>query len=110
MGIFYAIRGKKLGYPLLDAAIAAGSYALACLIRFYPDLGPASEYLGPEYLVLLATLCVLSSYLFQIYRMMWAYSNISDMYRLLLAGAVGFLLFFGCMTAADMPYSRRSWS
>ena len=105
MGILYAIRGKKLGYPLIDAVIAAGSYALACLIRFYPDLGPASEYLGPEYLVLLSALYVLSSYLFQIYRMMWAYSNISDMYRLLLAGAAGFLLFFGCMTAADMPYS-----
>jgi FlaA1/EpsC-like NDP-sugar epimerase len=105
MAIFYTIRGKKLIYPLVDAAIAAGSYAAACLIRFYPDLEPCAEYLGPEYLALLAVLYVLSSYLFQIYRMMWAYSNISDMYRLLLAGAAGFLLFFGCMTAADMPYS-----
>ena len=56
-------------------------------------------------MVLLALLYVLSSYLFQIYRMMWAYSNISDMYRLLMASAAGFIAYFACLHAADMPYS-----
>lgn len=105
MGFFYTIRGKKIIFPALDAMIAAGSYAAACLIRFYPDTDYFREYIGPEYMVLLALLYVLSSYLFQIYRMMWAYSNISDMYRLLMASASGFIAYFACLHAADMPYS-----
>ncbi|HOD14869.1 MAG TPA: nucleoside-diphosphate sugar epimerase/dehydratase [Spirochaetota bacterium] len=105
MGLFYTIRGKKIIFPVLDAVIAAGSYAAACLIRFYPDTDYYREYIGPEYIVLLALLYVLSSYLFQIYRMMWAYSNISDMYRLLMASASGFIVYFACLHAADMPYS-----
>ncbi len=105
MGFLYTIRGKKFIFPVLDAAIAAGSYAAACLVRFYPDTDYCREYLGPEYIILLSLLFVLSSYLFQIYRMMWAYSNISDMYRLLMASAAGFAAYFACLHAADMPYS-----
>ncbi len=106
MVFFYAIRGRRIGYIVADALIVAASYALSFLVVLHPDTGRAAELMGPRHLVALVLINFTVYYLFQIYRVMWAYSNISDMYRLILASVSGFALFFACILGAGLPYSR----
>ncbi|MBN2078688.1 MAG: polysaccharide biosynthesis protein [Spirochaetes bacterium] len=106
MGLCYAIRGRRIGYIIADALIAAASYALSFVLIIYPDMGRSAELLGPRYLPALVVINFAVYYLFQIYRVMWAYSNISDIYRLILASVSGFSLFFAYLLAAGLPYSR----
>ena len=93
MNPLYPIRGTKIAYLIVDAAILAVSIGLSYIILFYPNLAPHLDYIAPHKLIALMILVILSYYFFQIYRIMWTYSNISDIYRLLLANLAGFGLF-----------------
>ncbi len=106
MVFFYAIRGRRIGYIVADALIVAASYALSFLVILHPDTGRAAELMGPRHLFPLVLINFTVYYFFQIYRIMWAYSNITDMYRLILASVSGFALFFACILGAGLPYSR----
>jgi FlaA1/EpsC-like NDP-sugar epimerase len=93
MGIFYPIPAKKITYPLSDAAIVAASYLASYFLRYWEAPGDHLVYLGARYCLPLIVLYIASFYFFQIYRIMWNYSNISDVYRLMQANIAGFVLF-----------------
>ena len=106
MSLLYPVRGRKIAYIIADALLVAVSYALAYAVLFYPDLAGRAELLGPRYQLVLVAGYILSFYAFQIYRIMWAYSNIADIYRLVLASIAGGFLFFIYILAAGLAYPR----
>ncbi|TFH41449.1 MAG: polysaccharide biosynthesis protein, partial [Chrysiogenales bacterium] len=106
MGVFYMIRGRKIAYIAIDALIASASYVFSFIILFYPGRGLPSEFLGTVHIAALLLVTFAAYYLFQIYRVMWAYSNIADIYRLIMANMAGFAIFFFFILAAGLPYSR----
>jgi FlaA1/EpsC-like NDP-sugar epimerase len=105
MNPLYPIRGTKIAYLVVDAAILAVSIGLSYIIMFYPNLAPHLDYIAPHKLIALMVLVILSYYFFQIYRIMWTYSNISDIYRLLMANLAGFGLFLLYIIVAGWNYS-----
>ncbi len=106
MTLFYPIKGRKYYYFIVDCIIIAGSLLLSYIIRFYPDLSTYSHLLNKKYFFSIVPSYILSFYLFQIYRIMWAYSNINDVYRLILGNITGFLIFIFCIFFFHMQYSR----
>ncbi len=106
MSILYPVRGRKIVYIIADALLVAASYAIAYAVLFYPRLSAHSEFLGPHYHAVLVAGYILSFYTFQIYRVMWAYSNISDIYRLILASTTGGALYSIYIAVTGLPYSR----
>jgi FlaA1/EpsC-like NDP-sugar epimerase len=106
MKIFYPVKGRKYYYLILDCVIVVGSYLLSYIIRFYPDLETYLYLLDPKYFYYILPSFILSFYFFQIYRIMWAYSNINDVYRLMLGNISGLLLFIFSIFFFQMQYSR----
>ena len=106
MGLLYPIRGRKYYYITLDIAIIVGSFFISYLIRFFPDLETEAGFLSPIYHLIIVCSYMISFYLFQIYRIMWAYSNISDVYKLMIANISGFLLFTAQFSFFNFRYSR----
>lgn len=106
MSLLYPVRGKKFLYVIADALAAAATYGLAYVILFYPHCSSMAVFLDPQYTAVMTAFYLLAYYAFQIYRVMWAYFNISDLYRLILASMAGGALFFIYVTAAGLGYSR----
>lgn len=106
MSFLYPVRGRNIAYIMADSLLVAASYALAYAVLFYPHLAAHAEFLGLRYHAVLVAVYILSFYVFQVYRVMWAYSNISDIYRLVLAGMTGIALFIIYIAAAGLDYSR----
>ena len=105
MKLLYPIRGTKIAYVIADAAMIAVSAGLSYLIQFYPDLAQRLDYIAARRLVALMIFVIFSNYFFQIYRIMWTYSNISDIYRLLLANLAGFGLFLISLALSGLDFS-----
>ena len=91
MPILYAIRGRRFAYVVLDALGIAGAVALsdALLAGMLPATG-LSAFAARTVLVCAAYL--VSFYFFLVYRVIWHYSGMSDMYRLLGANLAGALV------------------
>ena len=105
MNILYPIRGRKIAYLVFDASVVAASYAASFVIRHYNDLGAFVDYLGWRYFIPLVFFFIAANYFFQIYRIMWTHSNISDIYRLMQANAAGFSLFLAYILFFGMDFS-----
>ncbi len=106
MSVIYSIRGRKYLYLVFDTCIVVASYLFAYVVKFYPDLTSFSHLLQPEILLLPVACYVASFYLFQIYRIMWTYSNINDVYKMILSNVFGFGLFIMYVFFLDQPFSR----
>lgn len=106
MRFLYPISLRKTVHVALDALIVLGSFSVSYVILCYPSLGQNLSFLAGPILPLLLLSYVLSFYLFQIYRIMWAFSNIKDIYRLIAANAVGLMAFLTCIILLRYPYSR----
>ncbi|HSV97658.1 MAG TPA: nucleoside-diphosphate sugar epimerase/dehydratase [Spirochaetota bacterium] len=88
MPILYAIRGKRLIYVILDALGVAGSFAGAYALL--PGSAFQAGRAGVAVWAAIACAAYLAAfYLFQIYRVIWHYSDMRDMYRLLAANIAG---------------------
>jgi FlaA1/EpsC-like NDP-sugar epimerase len=105
MTLFYPIKGRKYYYFFVDCIIVLGSYILSYFIRFYPDLNTYLSFLGIEYFYFILPSYIFSFYFFQIYRIMWAYSNIKDVYRMILGNIGGFLIFIFTFFFFRLQYS-----
>jgi FlaA1/EpsC-like NDP-sugar epimerase len=105
MNILYPIRGRKIAYLVFDASVVAASYAASFVIRHYNDLGTFVDYMGWRYIIPLVLILIATNYFFQIYRIMWTHSNISDIYRLMQANAAGFSLFLAYILFFGMDFS-----
>jgi len=106
MSIFYKITKKKLLYIFIDTVIIASSYLLSYFLRYYPDLNSNLVILDYPYFLLLIAVYLFSLYICQIYRIIWYYSNIRDVYRLTIANSLSFILFFAISSLFDFQYTR----
>ncbi len=104
--IIYPVRGRKIYYLSLDVLIIIASLGLSYVIRFYPELGNYLQFLPLSYFYIMVPSFILMYYLFQLYRIMWAYSNVADFYRLVAANISGFFLFISILLFLHIPYSR----
>ena len=102
----YKISRRKVLYIIVDTITILSSYIISYLLRFYPDLDSHLFLLKPIYFVILVASYLVSFYLFQIYRIMWTYSNIKDVYKLGIANITGFLPFIFIVFIFSMRYSR----
>lgn len=92
MSYFYRFGGKNLGFILFDVFVIFISYLVSFVILFYPDLSEEISILYLETFCVMEIIFLMSFYLFQIYKRLWVYSNIKDIYRLILANLTGFAL------------------
>jgi len=90
MPILYAIRGRRFAYVVLDALGVAGAAALsdALLAGMLPVDGISAL---SARMALVCAVYLAAFYIFQVYRVIWHYSDMSDMYRLLGANLAGAL-------------------
>ncbi len=101
MPILYAIRGRRLIYVMLDALGVAGAFAGAGALL----PGFAFQSGRAEAAVWTAIACaayLAAFYSFQIYRVIWHYSDMRDMYRLLAANLAGTIAAVSALFAFGM--------
>lgn len=101
MPILYAIRGRRFIYVMLDALGVAGAFAAAHALL----PGPAFRAGRAEAAVWAAIACaayLFAFYSFQIYRVIWHYSDMRDMYRLLAANMAGMVVAVTAVFASGM--------
>lgn len=99
------VRGRRLLFPIIDAAIIGVSFVLSCAVLAcpFPGAGPGVTVL--RYCLPLVICLIGSCYFFQIYRIMWSYSSIHDVYRLLLACMCGYALFLLFVAVAELEWN-----
>ncbi|MBN2042099.1 MAG: polysaccharide biosynthesis protein [Spirochaetes bacterium] len=106
MKFIYPVRGKKFLYLFTDIILIAIAFLASYFIRFYPETRHYLHLIDLEYFFVLVSSFIISFYLLQIYRIMWAYSNINDIYKLITANLFGFLLYSFLIFFARLEYSR----
>jgi len=106
MGIFYTISYRKYLYVFIDVVIISTSYVIAYVVRFHPDYYSEIQLLKGTIIPILVLSYLFPFYFLQAYRIMWAYSNITDIYRVLAANCLGFLIFLSYLVLFHIPYSR----
>lgn len=106
MSLIYEIGKRKLLYIAADIIIIVAAYVISYLLRFYPDLASHVFLLKPVYYAVLCFSYLIAFYLLQLYRVMWEYSNIRDVYRLGIANITGFITFIFIVFVFRMDYSR----
>jgi len=102
----YGIRGKKIFYILFDIIIITIAYLLAYVLRFAPRLTQSLHFLKYYYFLIPVIVYSLSFYFFQIYRMMWRYSNIKDVYNIVFANIFGSVITLAVMKITGIAFSR----
>ncbi len=88
MPILYAIKGRRFIYVVLDALGVAGAFSAALMLL--PDAVAGAT--GERIAVWAGTVCaayITAFYAFQVYRVIWHYSDMRDMYRLFGANVAG---------------------
>jgi FlaA1/EpsC-like NDP-sugar epimerase len=105
MSVVYLVRGRKFLYLVFDAAIIVASFFLSYAILERPFPAPGPGILAARYCLPLTVGLLASYYFFQIYRIMWAYSSIHDIYRLMLASVTGYCLFLFFLAAAGLDFT-----
>lgn len=106
MLLLYRIQIKNFLYILLDCLIIIISYISSYLIIFYPNINSNSYYINIKYIIILLISYLVPFYFFQIYRIIWNYSNIEDIYRLLISSIIGFFLSSSLILFSGIEYSR----
>ncbi len=97
---------NQLLYVSVDTLIIIGSFVTSFFIRFYPQFYEYLYLLSVSTFMILVFSYLLSFYLFQSYRIMWAYSNIQDIYRLFAANCIGFIGYISIIALLQLPFSR----
>ncbi|MBP7507950.1 MAG: polysaccharide biosynthesis protein [Prolixibacteraceae bacterium] len=106
MKYIYPISRRKFLYIGLDIVIILGAFIVSYLMRFYPSFFNNIELLSGGIFSVLVISYIISFYLLQIYRIMWAFSNINDIYRIVAANCIGFITFLSIIALLHIPYSR----
>jgi len=106
MPIVYEVKGKKFFYFLFDLFVVTAAYVFAYLLRFSPNIRQSVNYLHFRYFIVLIAAYLISFYFFQIYRIMWRYSNIKDVYNLVFANICSSAGSFVFMRLAGISFSR----
>ncbi|MCP4137373.1 MAG: polysaccharide biosynthesis protein [bacterium] len=98
--MFYKIGGRNLLYLLLDSIAISGSYGIAYI------LGENPSFLSIRHFLILTVSFLIPLYFFQVYRIIWEYANIKNMYRLFGAAVSGSLLFLFALFLTDLSVTR----
>lgn len=105
MSLFYVIKGKRLIFLAMDCLVITLSYLISTVIQCYYIEEKLPYFINLIYFLIYLSSFLVSFYLFQIYRIMWEYSNIEDMYRLIVSSISGFAIFIALFLCfySDQP-------
>lgn len=106
MKFLYMLSIRKLYYVVIDILIVLFSYLAAYFVCFSNILDSRLELLSLSLFLLLLTSTIFIFYLFQIYRIMWIYSNTLDVYKIILANVVSALFWVGAIYFFNIDHSR----
>jgi FlaA1/EpsC-like NDP-sugar epimerase len=106
MNFIYPISYRKMLYVVADTLIICGSYVVSFIVRFYPQYNAYLYLFTGAVVPALILSYLLPFYFFQAYRIMWAYSNIKDIYRLFVVNSLGFISFLSLVAFLHLPFSR----
>jgi len=90
---------------LIDVVIAAVAYLISYVIRFYPDLGSDLQFITVQHVLGISLIYLLVFVVYKIHRIMWIYSNVKDIYRLVLANLSAFILFIAIFKLTGLNFS-----
>jgi FlaA1/EpsC-like NDP-sugar epimerase len=102
MSLFYSIKGKRLFYIPADLLIMSASYAASLAINSHER---AAAHPDPGYIIVMFVSFLIPYYLFQVYRVIWVYSNLKDMYRLIYSNCAGFALLMFSSVFAGIDFA-----
>lgn len=106
MEFIYNLSRRKVPYIIVDISIILSSYFISYFLRFYPGLDTHLHFFKPVYFILLVTSYLIIFYLSQIYKIIWAYSNIKDVYKLGFANIGSFITVLLIILIFIKTYSR----
>lgn len=104
--MFYSLAPRKYVYLLCDIVIIFSSYFFSYIVRIWPSLSKDRGIVSIENICVLIFVYIISFYFHQAYRILWTYSNISDMYKMISANVVGMFLYIGSIIVFRLEYSR----
>jgi len=80
-------------FLIADILLIIGSYLVAFFLRFYPDIKANLRFIRYQDIII-QLICYFSIFTaLNIYSIMWAYSNIKDIYRLAFANLISAILY-----------------
>ena len=107
MELVYRISKRRSLFIVVDLIIVTASYLISYILRFYPDeLKTHMFLLDYTHFFVLIIPYLVAFYVFQIYRIIWEYSNLNDVYKLGISNVSGFFLFIFLVFVFRLNYSR----
>jgi FlaA1/EpsC-like NDP-sugar epimerase len=105
--LVYRISKRRALFIVVDLIIVTASYLISYILRFYPDeLKTHMFLLDYTHFFVLIIPYLIAFYIFQIYRIIWEYSNLNDVYKLGISNVSGFFLFIFLVFVFRLNYSR----
>lgn len=103
--------GKKITisnifFILFDFLLIIGAYLVSFFLRFYPELTKNINHFKPIDIIIQVFIYLSIFAIFKIYKIIWAYSNIKDIYRLTLANFIAGILYFTYLFSYHKGTSR----
>lgn len=91
--------GKKIAisnifFIFFDFILLIGSYLVSFFLRFYPEITKNTIHFKVIDIIVQVLIYFIIFAIFKIYKIIWAYSNIKDIYRLTLANFIAGILYF----------------
>ncbi len=93
-------------FLVFDIILIVGSYLVAYFLRFYPDLTKNAAHFRIKDISVQLLFYILVFFMMKIYRIIWAYSNINDVYRLVLSNFIAAIFYFFYLFALNKSTSR----
>ncbi len=91
--------GKKIAisnifFIFFDFILLIGSYLVSFFLRFYPELTKNTIHFKVIDIIVQVLIYFIIFAIFKIYKIIWAYSNIKDIYKLTLANFIAGIIYF----------------
>ena len=100
------ISKSNIVFLTFDIFIIISSYIISFILRFYPEIIRYRKYFIKEHVFIEIILYICVFFIFKIYKTIWAYSNIKDIYRLSIANLLSFFIFIIYMYLFYKGFSR----
>lgn len=97
---------SNMYFIFLDFLLIVGSYLVSFFLRFYPELIKNLNHFKLVNIIIQLLIYFIVFSIFKIYKIIWAYSNIKDIYRLTLANFSSGVVFFTYLFSYQKGVSR----
>ena len=93
-------------FLIADILLIIGSYLIAFFLRFYPDIEANLKFIRVQNIIVEIFCYLLIFLILNIYSIMWAYSNIKDIYKLAFANFISAFLYWVWLAFFSKGVSR----